>query len=117
MSAAFAHASLGAIRSSLTGWNPSGIPAATVSRPWCSGHFQLSSQSTIGGYLAPSATLAKAADIMSRLEKRKVGSQIGATRWVFTSAYGNYFRIVNRSVKDGELDTGTVVGAYNDSGH
>ena len=85
MSAAFAHAPLGAIRSGLTGWKPSGIPAAMVSRPWSCGQFQLSIQSSLGGYLAPSAKLAKAADIMARMEKRELGSQIGATHGDFTT--------------------------------
>ena len=35
---------------------------------------------------------------------------MGAIHWDFASASGNYFRIVNRSVKNWELDIGMVVG-------
>ena len=90
MSAAFAHAPLGAIRSGLTGWKPSGIPAATVLRPWSCGQFQLSIHSSLGGYLTPSAKLAKPQTSWRSRRNGSLRSQIGTTRWDFTAVPRDY---------------------------
>jgi hypothetical protein len=42
MPSAYAHIPPGVIRAGFTGRKPSGIPAATVSRPWGFGQLQLS---------------------------------------------------------------------------
>ena len=85
MSAIFARPPLGAIRSGLTRWKPSGIPAATVSRPWSCGQFQLSIQSSLGGYLAPSAKFAKPQTSWRGWRNGSFRSQIDATHGDFTT--------------------------------
>jgi hypothetical protein len=47
-----------------TGRKPSGIPAATVSRPWGFGQFQLSSRSSLGVYIAPPVTFAQSEGVL-----------------------------------------------------
>ena len=49
----FAPGPSGAIRSGVAGRKPSGIPAATVLRPWCLGQFQLSFSAQPRRILAP----------------------------------------------------------------
>ena len=79
MSAIFARPPLGAIRSGLTGWKPSGIPTATISRSWNCGQFQPSIQSSLGGCLAPSAKLAKPQTSWRSWRNGCIRPQIGAT--------------------------------------
>ena len=115
MSAAFAHAPFGAIRSGLTGWKPSGILAATVSRPWSCGQFQLpSSQASADTSLLRQSSRSPKTSFEG-WGNGGLGSQVGATCGGFASASGNYFRIVDRSVKNWELDIGMVAGSYNNS--
>src|SRR5262249_33810923 len=49
----FAHTPSGAILPGFAGRKPSGIPAATVSRPWCLGQFQFSFPAKPRRILAP----------------------------------------------------------------
>jgi hypothetical protein len=67
MPSACANVPPGAILPGLTERKPSGIPAATVSRPWGFGQFQLSFPSSLGGYLAPPVKFAQADGILWRV--------------------------------------------------